>query len=165
MSGAMSVASRTPPVEAEPPAAAGRPVAGRCGGTVLVLLVDDRDDEAERISRALSACRDFRFEIDHVQDPEEACRLWSEGSHQVAIFDFWLGRGTSMGLFATLAEDARSRPLVVMSNLPGAEVRRLAGDGGDFFIHSKQNLTPLALAMTLGSALALWQRIAVTLDA
>lgn len=133
------------------------------GSTVSILFVDDRDRDALRVVAALAACRDLNVEIDHVSCPAEARRLWESGIHDLALFDIWLGSGTSVGLLAALAEDAAARPIVVLSNLPPRETRTLGS--GDLLVHSKDNLSSAALALTLSSALALARRMAVILDA
>lgn len=132
--------------------------------SVSVLYVDDRDRDAARIETALSACRDFDVDIDHVSDISDALRLWAEGVHDLALFDFWLGNGTSMGLLADLTEHGGDRPVVVLTSLCEAEARSFARGSGDFLVHSKNDLSPSALALTLGSALALSRRMAVMLN-
>ncbi len=132
---------------------------------ISVLFVDDLDADAERVRAALAACRDIEVEVQHVTDPDEARRLWDARVHDVAIFDIWLGRGTSVELLEAFALDDTGRPLVVLSSLPDAEACAIGGNARDFLVHSKQRLTSTALAMTLGSALALSRRRAVMLAA
>ena len=133
--------------------------------SISILFVDDRDREAARIESALAACRDFDVDVDHVCDPGEAWRLWEERIHDLALFDIWLGNGTSIGLLAQLGQDPATRPIVVLTSLPDAEARSFASGAGDFLVHSKDDLSSAALALTLGSALALSRRMAITLDA
>jgi DNA-binding NarL/FixJ family response regulator len=132
---------------------------------ISILFVDDRDSDAVRVLAALAACRDLEVEIDLVSCPDEARQLWETGIHDLALFDIWLGNGTSIGLMATLAEDAAARPVVILSNLPHAEARMLGSGAGDLLVHSKEDLSPSALALTLNSALALARRVAVVLNA
>lgn len=132
---------------------------------ISVLLVDDFDADAERVRAALAGSRDLTFDVDHVSDPAEARRLWDTRRHDIAIFDIWLGRGTSIDLLEAFAREDTGRPLIVLSSLPESEACAIAGTARDFLVHSKQRLTATALAMTLGSALALARRRAVLLAA
>ncbi len=132
--------------------------------SVSVLFVDDCDHDAARIESALSRCRDFDADIDRIGDPAEAWRLWDQGIHDIALFDIWLGNGTSIELLSRLEQDASSRPVVVLTSLPCSEARAFASGCGDFLVHSKHDLSPAALALTLGSALALSCQRAVMLN-
>ncbi len=137
----------------------------RAYSAISILFVDDRDNDALRILSSLSACRDMQLAVDHVSDVTEASRLWDEGQHDLAMFDIWLGNGTSVALLTALAADAAARPLVVLSNLPECETRSLSAGCADLMVHSKNDLSSAALAMTVGSALALARHDAVRLDA
>lgn len=139
--------------------------AGRSRPKISILFVDDRDCEAARIESALTACRDFNVDVDHVCDPTEACRRWEERTHDLALFDIWLGNGTSIGLLDRFEQGCATRPIVVLTSLSGAEARSSALSGCDLLVHSKEDLSSAALALTLGSALALSQQAAVMLTA
>lgn len=139
--------------------------AGTGRSSVSILLVLDRPEEAARICEALSCCRDTAFIVDHVSEKDEARHRWRAGLHDIVICDMWMGRRSGVDLMVALAEEAASRPVVVLSNLPTREARTIMGAGSDFLVHSKENLSTSALAMTLCSALALARRMAVTLYA
>lgn len=120
---------------------------------ISILLVDDPDADAARVAGALEACSEFEVALDHVCEAAEARRIWERGDHDLAIFDLWLGRGTSVELLSAFADDT-ARPVVVLSSLPYAETRAFSAAACDLLVHSKENLSPGALAETLGVALA-----------
>ena len=124
------------------------------GGKALsVLLIDDSDDEAREIVAALIECGRARVTVEHVSDPKQAEHIWRQGRHDLVIIDVWLGSGISVDLVYLLTSLPCACPIVMLSRLSSEELLSYFTDS-DLFIHSKQNISPGALARTLDAALS-----------
>lgn len=122
-------------------------------GNVSVLLIDGRDAETREILAALAECDRPKVSVEHVSDPKEAEHHWMRGEYDLVIVDVWLGRGISVELVTLLTSSPCTSPIVMLSSLAADELQTYFTDT-DLFIHSKQNITPCALAATLTAALA-----------
>lgn len=121
--------------------------------TIAVLVIEDSDNDFRITSRTLQLMDTYRAEVRHAPDLVAARSLVQERQFDVILVDFCLGLDTGTRAIQELGGRIGSAALILLTGLPGQDIRQIALKAGAIHCLDKNQLNPALLETTIRSAL------------
>lgn len=114
-------------------------------GPVRVLVVEDSEEDRERLADLLAAVRGVRYAVTFAADHVQAERELSRAAHDICLLDYQLGARTGLEVLRSAAARRFAGPIVVLTSNDSYEIDLAVMKAGAVDFLSKDALTPTLL--------------------
>lgn len=121
--------------------------------SIDVLIIEDDFTDFEIVNRALRRLDTFRCNIVHAPDRDAARNLTENQTFDVVFVDFWLGLETGVTVIQELGGRIGSSAVILLTGIPGQDVRRIALQAGAIHCMDKAQINPAILETAIWCAL------------
>ena len=118
-----------------------------------VLIIEDDSSDFRITSKTLQMMDTFRANIFHAPDLVAARGMSTERTFDVVLVDFCLGMDTGTRAIQELGGRIGSAALILLTGMPGQDIREIALKAGAIHCIDKNQLNPVLLETTIRSAL------------
>ncbi|KEZ77567.1 putative bifunctional diguanylate cyclase/phosphodiesterase [Salinisphaera hydrothermalis] len=114
-------------------------------GPVRVLVVEDSDEDRERLASLLAAVSGVDYTVTFATDHAQAEYELSRAAHDICLLDYQLGTRTGLEVLRSAAARRFAGPVVVLTGNASYEIDLAVMKAGAVDFLAKESLTPILL--------------------
>lgn len=120
---------------------------------IQVLVVEDREEDYHFLAKLFQQVRPTTYELEWAPSYEDGLAALRRGGHDVALFDYDLGRGTGIELLHEAKAMGSAMPILLLTGHQSAELDEAALQAGAVDFLGKGELDPVQLERAIRYAL------------
>jgi diguanylate cyclase (GGDEF)-like protein len=122
---------------------------GKNGGLIRVLMLDDNEEDYEITRRQLAEIRRERYELDWVEEYDDALTAMANNSYDVYIIDYLLGPRTGLDILREAIQRGCVKPIIILTGVEDWVVDNNVMEAGAADYLVKGEITPEVLERSI----------------